>query len=133
MKKFILLFFIFSSLSNFAQELPSIDFKEARGMDDAAKTFFQRLVRYTCNGGISYAKTKNFIPKIYDYSLIPGSRTTYSFRLAFDRADNHAEIELYKKATGELSAFIPRDTRDGLCILGKFSIRDIEAYERNLE
>lgn len=123
---------VFSPFVN-ASSLPTLDFKEAKNMEEETKVFIQRLVRYTCDGALTHASSKNFIPKIYDYSAIRGKNNEYSFRLAFDRADNHAEFIVTKKANGETMAYIPKDTRDGLCLLGKFYLRDIESYETHLE
>lgn len=135
MKKFILIASLFNSLHTMAQsssELPVIDFKEAKNMSPEAKIFLQRLVRYTCDGALAYARSKNFTPKVYDFSTFRGKGIEYSFRLQFDRSENHAEISIYENAN-EIRAYIPKDTRDGLCLLGKFYLRDIESYETHLE
>ncbi len=131
--KYFILIATLSTLNTYALELPAIDFKEAFKMDNDTKLFTLRLIRYTCDGALSYSRSKQFIPRIYDYSVISGKNIEHSFRLAFDRADNHAEIIITKNQTGDLKAYIPKDTRDGLCILGKFYLRDIEAYERNFK
>lgn len=135
MKKLILIILSLTSFHSFAQsisELPTIDFKEAKNMSPEAKIFLQRLVRYTCDGALMLARSKNFTPKIYDFATYRGKNIEYSFRLQFDRSENHAEISIYENAN-EIRAYIPKDTRDGLCLLGKFYLRDIEAYETHLE
>lgn len=135
MKKTMTLLSILVSLNTLAQsstELPNIDFKEAKNMSPEAKLFLQRLVRYTCDGALTYARSKNFTPKVYDFSTFRGKNIEYSFRLQFDRSENHAEISIYENAN-EIRAYIPKDTRDGLCLLGKFYLRDIESYETHLE
>lgn len=135
MKKLILLSLLFCSSFSSAQistELPVIDFKEAKNMSEEAKVFLQRLVRYTCDGALAHARSKNFVPKVYDFSIFRGKNIEYSFRLQFDRSENHAEISIYENQN-EIRAYIPKDTRDGLCLLGKFYLRDIESYETHLE
>lgn len=134
MKKYIILTLTFVFCFPLqASALPTIDFKEAKNMDAETKIFIQRLVRYTCDGALTYSQSKSFVPKIYDYSAIRGKNIEYTFRLAFDRADNHAEMIITKKSSGDTMAYIPKDTRDGLCLLGKFYLRDIESYETHLE
>lgn len=127
-----ILFYLFF-LQTLASDLPIVDFKEAKNMNDDVKYFIQRLIRYTCDGALKYSQSKNFVPKIYDYSFIRGKNIEYSFRMAFDRADNHAEMVITQTPENELKAYIPKDTHDGLCILGKFYLKDIESYETNLE
>lgn len=133
MKKYLSLFLFFFFINDLFGELPGIDFKDAKNMDLDTKTFFQRLVRYTCDGGLKHSLTKKYTPRIYDYSVFYGKNIEYSFRLSFDRADNHAEFTITKKPDGEISAFIAKDTRSGLCLLGKFYLQDIEAYETHLD
>ncbi len=132
MKKFFIPFVFLNLHSHASIDLPVINFKEAKVLNSNDQIFLQRLFRYACNGGITHSQNKKFIPTIYDYQFYGGKNKEHQFKIQFDSAENHAEI-IYYQAEINYKVQILRDTRDGLCLIGKFSLRDIESYESNLQ